>query len=451
MEYDDPNEVLRLARLSVKEANMKAVRMQNQTTQQLVQRIKDLKYWSAEIDRELQDLNEENQDLNRCFKRLSRCTQSTSGAGKCNEACLAVRRKKVQIGDATNDRVDIELHKEKDLVADCHKQLKELSNVVEKQLDANEAAKKALMRDWTLKQEAIALDHRSAAMGTDAKMASRTPDGERLEYRDGAPLHRMSEYPEWVENTAVNLNQAARARVHSRKIAQKITQNAREMAQQMRSEAITVESLLKDSCKTWQEWRDSLHAQVGAKDKEIKTADLAISEIQHALKQKGSPLQVGAKDKEIKTADLAISEIQHALKQKGSPLQVGAKDKEIKTADLAISEIQHALKQKGSPLQVALSRQTQRGLRPGIELCNDKAQHALHAELMNLKSSLLSLEHQLDRARESRKKLEADRFKVHRKLEICEQNLAIDNEILRSIRTSYPQEIQLSGFLVSEN
>lgn len=45
--------------------------------------------------------------------------------------------------------------------------------------------------------------------------------------------------------------------------------------------------------------------------------------------------------------------------------------------------------------EVALSRQTQRGLRPGIELCNDKAQHALHAELMNLKSSLLSLEHQL--------------------------------------------------------
>uniref|UniRef100_A0A915AKU0 Tektin n=1 Tax=Parascaris univalens TaxID=6257 RepID=A0A915AKU0_PARUN len=335
MDYDDPNEVLRLARLSVKEANMKAIRMQNQTTQQLVQRIKDLKYWSSEIDRELQDLNEENQDLNRCFKRLSLCLQSTAGAGKCNEACLAVRRKKVQIGDATNDRVDVELHKEKDLISDCQKQLKELSNLVEKQLDDNEVAKKTLMRDWTLKQEAIALDHRSAAMGTDVKLAARTPDGERLEYRDGAPLHRMSEYPEWIENTALNLNQAARARVHSRKITQRLAQNTREMAQQMRSEAVTVEGLLKDSCKTWQEWRDSLYAQVGAKDKEIKTADAAISEIQMALKQ------------------------------------------------------------KGSPLQVALSRQTQRGLRPGIELCNDKAQHALHAELMNLKSSLLSLEHQL--------------------------------------------------------
>lgn len=79
------------------------------------------------------------------------------------------------------------------------------------------------MRDWTLKQEAIALDHRSAAMGTDVKLAARTPDGDRLEYRDGAPLHRMSEYPEWVENTAINLNQAARARVHSRKITQVIT------------------------------------------------------------------------------------------------------------------------------------------------------------------------------------------------------------------------------------
>lgn len=40
-------------------------------------------------------------------------------------------------------------------------------------------------------------------------------------------------------------------------------------------------------------------------------------------------------------------------------------------------------------------RQNQRGLRPGIELCNDKAQHALQAELNNLKTSMLSLEHQL--------------------------------------------------------
>uniref|UniRef100_A0A158PP90 Tektin n=1 Tax=Anisakis simplex TaxID=6269 RepID=A0A158PP90_ANISI len=317
-------------------------------------------------------LNEENQDLSRCFKRLNRCIQSTAGAAKCNETCLAIRRKKVQIGDTVNDRVDIELHKEKDLLTDCNKQLKQLSAYVEKQLDTNEAAKKALMRDWTLKQEAIALDNRSASMGTDHKLATSTttPDGERLEYRDGAPLNRMSEYPEWVENTAINLNQSARARVHSRKLTQ-----------------VSFISL-------------------------------------HLLS---------------------------AL-----PSVIG-KDKEVKTADIAINEIQLALKQKGSPLQVALSRQTQRGLRPGIELCNDKAQHALHAELMNLKSSLLSLEHQLepmsiaDRARESRKKLEGERFKVRRKLEICDQNLAIDNEILRSIRTSYPQEIQLAGFLISEN
>lgn len=40
-----------MARLAVKEANMRAVRMQGQTTQQLMQRVKDLKYWSGEIDR----------------------------------------------------------------------------------------------------------------------------------------------------------------------------------------------------------------------------------------------------------------------------------------------------------------------------------------------------------------------------------------------------------------
>lgn len=40
-------------------------------------------------------------------------------------------------------------------------------------------------------------------------------------------------------------------------------------------------------------------------------------------------------------------------------------------------------------------RQNQRCLRPGIELCNDKAQHALQAEINNLKTSMLSLDHQL--------------------------------------------------------
>lgn len=48
-----------------------------------------------------------------------------------------------------------------------------------------------------------------------------------------------------------------------------------------------------------------------------------------------------------------------------------------------------------SDVQVALSRQAQRGLRPGIELCNDKAQHALQQELMQLKATLLGLQNQL--------------------------------------------------------
>ncbi|CAD5229401.1 unnamed protein product [Bursaphelenchus okinawaensis] len=95
-------------------------------------------------------------------------------------------------------------------------------------------------------------------------------------------------------------------------------------------------------------------------------------------------------------------------------------------------------------------RQNQRGLRPGIELCNDKAQHALQQELNNLKSSMLSLEHQMDKAKESRRKLDGERYRLERKLEICQQNVAVDYEVLRQIRTTYPQEIQLSGFLVGE-
>ncbi|EGT30453.1 hypothetical protein CAEBREN_23666 [Caenorhabditis brenneri] len=390
-EYDDPIEIVRMARLAVKEANMRATRMQGQTTQQLMQRVKDLKYWSGEIDRELADVKEEHDDLLRCYRRLQLCLDITGRASRCNESCLAVRRKKVQVGDHTSDRVDMELHKEKELMSETVKQMKEVGERVERQLEMNQAARKNLLRDLTLKQEAISLDHKSVAIGADgSKTVVRTPDGDRLDFREGAPLQRMSEYSEWIENTGNNLNYAARARVHSRKIGQKLCQSLREMASQLRTEAIAVEALLKDSVRNWQEWKDNLHSQVNAKDKEIKNADGAIDEISFSLKQ------------------------------------------------------------KSGPLQVALSRQNQRGLRPGIELCNDKAQHALHQELMMLKGTFLSLENQLDKAKESRKKLENDRDKLQRKLDICDHNLTIDNEILRQIRSSYPHEIQLSGFLLSE-
>lgn len=132
-----------------------------------------------------------------------------------------------------------------------------------------------MIRDLTLKQEALVLDHKSVGMA-DGEKGVRTPDGERLDYRsarflyydqnfrEGAPLQRMSEYGEWIENTGQILNHSAKARVQSRKIAQKLSQSLRESAQALRAEAIAVEALLKDSARTWQEWRDNLHAQVGA-------------------------------------------------------------------------------------------------------------------------------------------------------------------------------------------
>ena len=227
-------------------------------------------------------------------------------------------------------------------------------------------SKTRLLRDYTLKQEAVSLDHRAAAFGTDRKFASsctticirekrsakligRRANAAEYDYRDTVPLQRMSEYQEWVENTAINLNSSAKARQRSRKIVQvrserannqkclfvfvfkRLINSTREFAQAMRQEAINVENTLKDSIRNWTEWRDSLAAQLKDKDKELKTAEAAVQEIQFSL---------------------GIS---------------------------------------SSPLQVALMRQNQRGLRPGIELCNDKAQHALAIELSNLKSSMLSV------------------------------------------------------------
>lgn len=151
-EYDDPIEIVRMARLAVKEANMRATRMQGQTTQQLMQRVKDLKYWSGEIDRwkdiktvlknwlfrELADVKEEHDDLLRCYRRLQMCLDITGRATRCNESCLAVRRKKVQVGDHTSDRVDLELHKEKELMTETVRQMKEIGGKVERQLEVNQ-------------------------------------------------------------------------------------------------------------------------------------------------------------------------------------------------------------------------------------------------------------------------------------------------------------------------
>lgn len=115
-----------------------------------------------------------------------------------------------------------------------------------------------------------------------------------MEFRDQVPMQRMSEYQEWVEGTAFNLNHSAKARARSRKIIQRLINSTRDMAQLMRQEAINVDNTLKDSIKNWTEWRDAIQAQLSLKEKEMKTADAAITEIQVSLKLNGSPLQVSS-------------------------------------------------------------------------------------------------------------------------------------------------------------
>uniref|UniRef100_A0A915DUK9 Tektin n=1 Tax=Ditylenchus dipsaci TaxID=166011 RepID=A0A915DUK9_9BILA len=311
---DDPSEVLRMARMAVKEANNRALRMQTQTTQQLVQRVKDLKYWSGEIDRELSDLKEDNEDIQRYFRKLQTCVDITMMPSNATKPVLLCGERELMWTAMT----EWMLH--------CTKK-KRLLQI----LEINDDSKNKLVRDYTLKQEAVSLDHKAAAFGIEHRFTKRTPSGE-LELRETMPMQRMSEYQEWVENTAFNLNHSAKSRTRSRKIVQRLINSTRDMAQLMRQEAISVDNTLKDSIKNWTEWRDAVQAQLAAKEKEMKVADAAIHEIQFSLKV------------------------------------------------------------NGSPLQVALMRQTQRGMRPGIELCNDKAQHALQAELNNLKNSMVSLE-----------------------------------------------------------
>lgn len=94
------------------------------------------------------------------------------------------------------------------------------------------------------------------------------------------PLQRMSDYQEWVENTAHNLNQAAKARAKSRKLIQvwrgkgkkldgmdgrdiqRMLSHAKEMARQLRVAANAVDAAVKESMRHWTEWRDAVGAQV---------------------------------------------------------------------------------------------------------------------------------------------------------------------------------------------
>uniref|UniRef100_A0AC34FZI3 Uncharacterized protein n=1 Tax=Panagrolaimus sp. ES5 TaxID=591445 RepID=A0AC34FZI3_9BILA len=98
-EYEDPAEVLRMARLAVKG-------------------------------------KEDNDDLQRYFRKLRTCAAITQDALKCNEACNAVRRKRIHV-DA-NDRVDSALGKEKDTIGDCNKQMREFSAIIDRQIEIND-------------------------------------------------------------------------------------------------------------------------------------------------------------------------------------------------------------------------------------------------------------------------------------------------------------------------
>lgn len=254
------------------------------------------------------------------------------------------------------------------------------------------------MRDLTLKQEAITMDHKSVAMA-DGEKAIRTPDGDRLEYRDGAPLQRMSEYNEWIENTGQNLNYAARSRVQSRKIAQVRMETPLggtvivEIQPTQKSLPSTGKSLLPFN------FHPSSHLHCCFKFPSIPET--------LAIPPRNRPSSPYRSDYCRRSSEGFCQKLARMERQSPrSGRRQGQGDQSSGWSDRR-DLFQFETERRTTPgdsgdffycrkeIQVALSRQTQRGLRPGIELCNDKAQHALQQELSMLKSTFLSLQNQL--------------------------------------------------------
>lgn len=268
-------------------------RTQRDVTKKLQQRSRDIGYWKDELNREIEEMLHEDKLLRAEKIRLEKALDATGTPLMIATDCLKNRERRQDI-DHVHDNVEIELHKEVDLIQKIQALLQRTIDEVDKQTKLVRKAKHNLAKDWGDKMHAYKID---VAAGNLNNYTT------QIMYREGVDqISGGNSMPEdWAQSTHDNIMAAENERMASIQLRGLIEDVLTDVANDQREQANAVEKAFAARVEEMHDAKRKMEDHLNKVCKEITAQEKNIEDLKLAIREKEEPMKVAQSRLEYRT------------------------------------------------------------------------------------------------------------------------------------------------------
>lgn len=141
----------------------------NETNGKLKNRIKDLSFWTKEVENCLKSMDNEINALETDRRKLKAATRILMLPESISKECIELRSNRLE-PDLVRDDAEQELIKEYAIVGEIRRLFQDTLRKVDVQLEENQASKAAIESDWSDKMVTLKVDNTNLKMGPDSSL-----------------------------------------------------------------------------------------------------------------------------------------------------------------------------------------------------------------------------------------------------------------------------------------
>ncbi|XP_032856655.2 tektin-4 [Tyto alba] len=265
-------------------ATASAQSAQEDSTAALGQRLKDMHFWKAELQKEVEDLDAETGLLAAQKQRLERALDATAVPYAIATDNLQCRERR-QRPDLVSDEVERELLKEAELIGNVRELLKRTLMQAVDQMRLNRDHKEVCEKDWSDKVETYNIDDKCGRYSNQSTNIQFHPSSVKFEESASTP-------ETWAKFSHDNIFRAEREKLASINLRILIDNILHDVSRDLRMQCDAVKEAFAKHCEELDDTKHKLEYHLKNVLKEIGDQEAHIAALKQAIKDKEAPMKV---------------------------------------------------------------------------------------------------------------------------------------------------------------
>uniref|UniRef100_A0A8C0ID47 Tektin n=1 Tax=Bubo bubo TaxID=30461 RepID=A0A8C0ID47_BUBBB len=254
------------------------------STAALGQRLQDVHFWKAELQKEIEDLDAETGLLAAQKLRLERALDATALPYAIATDNLQCRERR-QSPDLVCDEVEKELLKEAELIRDIQELLKRTLLQAVNQMRLNRDHKEVCERDWSDKVETYNIDDKCGRYSNQSTNIQFHPSSMKFEESASTP-------ETWAKFSHDNIYRAEQEKLASINLRVLIDNILHDVSRDLRAQCDAVNEAFAKHCEELDDTKHKLEYHLKNILKEIGDQEANIAALKQAIKDKEAPMKV---------------------------------------------------------------------------------------------------------------------------------------------------------------